>query len=735
MRLKVFLFLISLVLLSNTNLFAQNNKNVLIINSYHRGFQWSDDVLNGIESVLYNTKINSTVLYMDSKRIASPTYYKELKDLYKLQLSKSKYDLVVTIDKFAYEFTLQNYKELFTDEPIYFFGMEQFSQSEVEKYKLQNKVSGLLEKRAISDIVKMVYKLMPKLKKLYIINDKSENGDDSDPFIQSTINDLNNKFEIEYIRSSTLTKLKKRFSKHIPDEAVFFIRFYNDEEGYLYKNSEIAEMINASKIPIFTSDTLFIGKGSTGGKLVPIKKLGVKSGEDILGILDKSLVIPFIKVAEDFEYKFDFEKIKKFKIYPEILKVDYKYVNLPMSFLDKHRQFVDFVFLMSPFLLFLILGLIHNLYLRIKSAKQLKQRMQFDKVLLNSIKAPIVWQDEKGTVVDSNSKFCDFMNLPCPEVKGKTLKDYIEKDKATTISKSLKPFINNAVEENQMVIKDEENKEYTYLINQTNYTEDIFKTKGTVTVFTDITKEKQAIKEKTKHQEFVIQQSKLAEIGEVFSSIAHQWKSPLVEIATIAQEKLYNEEGEVKEEDDKFVNEIMFQVKYMTETINSFQKFIMPSTQKIVFDINESVEEMLEIIRHNIKYNYINVNINVEKNTNLMILGYKNELMQTLLNIVNNAKEAIIKEKSNDKIAQGRIDINIKNVNNKVQIDISDNGGGIPQNYLNQIFEAYFTTKKDGHGIGLYMARLIIEDKIGGTINASNTKDGARFTIQLELTK
>ncbi|WP_072679807.1 ABC transporter substrate binding protein [Arcobacter sp. LA11] len=735
MNFKVFLFLISLIFLSNTNLYANNQKNVLIINSYHRGFQWSDDVLNGIESVLYNTKITSTVWYMDSKRIASPTYYKELKDLYKLQLSKSKYDLVVAIDKFAYEFTLQNYTELFTNEPIYFVGIEQFSQDEVKKYNLQNKVSGLLEKRAISDIIKMIPKLIPNLKRLYIINDKSENGDDTDPFIRSAINELKHKFEIEYIRSSTLDELKKKFSAYIPNEAVFFIRFYNDKNGHLYKNSEIAEMIELSEIPVFTTDTLFIEKGSTGGKLVPIKNLGIKSGENILGILYKTLSTPFIKIEETFQYKFDFEKIKKFKLQPDILKVDYTYVNQPMGFLDKHRQFVDFVFLMSPFLLFLIVGLIYNLYLRIRNTKLLKQRMQFDKVLLDSIKAPIVWQDEKGKVVDSNAKFCDFMDLPCPQVKGKTLKDYIKRNKSTTISKSLEPFINNAIDENQIVVKSIDEKEHTYLINQTNYTENIFKTKGTVTVFTDITKEKQAIKEKRKHQEFVIQQSKLAEIGEVFSSIAHQWKSPLVEIATIAQEKLYNEESEVKEEDDKFVNDIMFQVRYMTETINSFQKFIMPSTQKIVFDINESVEEMLEIIRHNMKYNYINVNVNVEPDTNLMILGYKNELMQTLLNIVNNAKESIIKEKSQDKITQGNININIKNINNKVQIDISDNGGGIPSKYINQIFEPYFTTKKDGHGIGLYMAKLIIEDKIGGTIDVSNTKDGAMFTIQLELTK
>lgn len=737
MKIKVFLFLISLVLLSNTNLFADNHKNILIINSYHRGFQWSDDVLNGIESVLYGTNVNSTVWYMDSKRISSERYNKELKDLYKLQLLKSKYDLIVAIDKFAYEFALENYHELFTDEPIYFVGIEQFSHSAVKKYNLQNKVSGLLEKRAISDIVKMISKLMPRLKKLYIINDKSENGDDSDPFIQSAINDLNNKFEIQYIRSSTLDDLEKKFSSHVPNEAVFFIRFYNDKDGYLYNNSEIAKMINASKLPVFTTDTLFIKKGSLGGKLVPIKDFGIKSGEDIMGILDKSLTTPFVHTAEKFEYKFDFEKIKEFKLHPDILKIDYDYVNYPQGFLDRNRQFVDFVFLMSPFLLFLILGLLHNLYLRIKSTKLLKQRMEFDKVLLDSIKAPIVWQDEKGKVVDSNAKFCDFMNLPCPKVKGKKLNDYFKKFPTEPISKSLEPFINNSFNDNQMVIKGDDNKEYTYLIDQTSYTEDIFKTKGTVTVFTDITKETQAIKEKRKHQEFIIQQSKLAEIGEVFSSIAHQWKNPLVEIATIAQERLYDddENATVDEQTNHYVNDIMVQVKYMTETINNFQKFIMPSTQKVVFDINESVEQILEIIQHNIKYNYINVDINVEAKTDLMILGYKNELMQTLLNIINNAKDSIIKRKSKEKTMQGKIKINIKNIQNKVQIEIEDNGGGIPQKYIDQIFQPYFTTKKDGHGIGLYMAKLIIEDKIGGTINVSNTEVGAKFTIQLELTR
>ena len=218
------------------------------------------------------------------------------------------------------------------------------------------------------------------------------------------------------------------------------------------------------------------------------------------------------------------------------LNIPITYVHSPISFFDKHRQLIDLVFLISPFLLFLIACLIHNIYLRIKSAKLLKERMEFDKVLLNAIQSPIVWQDNVGKIVDSNSKFRDLMYLSCPKTNGKILKDYIKKSKSSSLLKALDAFINNSQEHNEITLKGHDNNEYIYIVNQTDYSEDVYKSSGTVTIFTDITKEKNAQIEKIKHQEFIIQQSKLAEIGEIFSSIAHQWKSPLVEIATIAQE-------------------------------------------------------------------------------------------------------------------------------------------------------------------------------------------------------
>jgi len=728
MRIKTLLLLIILI---NISLFAQSNKNVLIINSYHRGFEWSDKVINGIEKTLYNTKTNVNVLYMDSKRIASEKYFNKMKELYKLQLGKSKYNLIVALDTFAYEFMLKNYSELFKEEELYFVGIEQYSQKDVDFYNLTNKVSGVLEKRAIDETIQIINKAIPKLNKLYIINDRSKNGDHTDPYLQTAIENLNKNIEIEYIRSSNLDKLKKKFSMYKKNEAIFFIRFYNNEDGSLNKNSEIASMIDSCKIPVFSTDTLFIGKGSVGGKLVDIEKLGENAGIDILRILNNRLKVSFIKVANSYEYIFDYKKTKEFNINLERLNLKYTLINTPITFFDKYRKFIDIVFIISPFLVLLILGLIHNLVLRIQRSKISQQRIELDKILLNAIDNPIVWQDKDGRIVEYNTKFEEFMKYKTPDNKDLTFCDFMKNYKNRPIIDCLKKFINKSEAENLLTIKTNTQEKF-YIINQTNYTENIYNTSGTVTVLTDITKEKEAIKEKSKHQEFIIQQSKLAEIGEVFSSIAHQWKSPLVEIATIAQEKAYNEDSNFDGKNNIYVNDIMVQVKYMTDTINDFQKFIMPSTKKIAFDVHESISEMLEIIRHNLKYNYINVDINVQEGTFMTVLGYKNEFMQTLLNIVNNSKDAIIKQKKIGNIKKGKITINLINIENYLQLEIIDNGGGIPETFIENIFKPYFTTKDKGHGIGLYMAKLIIEDKIGGKIEAKNLKDGAKFTIRLE---
>lgn len=730
---KRLIFFILFILFNNILLFANNQKNILVINSYHRGFQWSDDVIRGMEKVLYKTNININVLYMDSKRISSNDYYKELKDLYKVQFQNNKYDLILAIDKFAYDFVINNYSQLFTNEKILFTGMEQFDLKKVKKYNLENKVFGILEKRAISEISELILELLPNLKKLYIINDNSENGNDTDVFIQKTMQKINKRTNIEYIRSSTLKDLKLKFKEKKENEAVFFIRFYNDKYNKLNKNSKIAEMIEASPLPVFVTDSLFLNKGALGGKIISIEGIGEDTGIKILKILNETKNIKNIETYNKYKYIFDYDLVKRFDINLNNVKEEYNLINTPLSFIDKHKRIITSVFFIFPFLVFLLIGLLYNIYLRIKSTKQLKERMEFDKVLLNAIDSPIVCLDSKNNIIDSNAKFINFINFPCPKYEYHSLKDYLSKYNINDLINLLKENTNKSLENDVITLFGNDYEEYIFAIKKKKYVEQIYKSTGTVIIFLDVTKEKLALREKIKHQEFIIQQSKLAEIGEIFSSVAHQWKTPLVEIATIAQEQVYAKDGEVNEKESIYLNDTMVQVRYMTETINDFQNFIKPSKEKIVFNISDAVYKMMSIIEHNLKYNYINININISPSCKLLTYGYKNELMQTLLNIVNNAKDEILKIKKNQKNFNGEINIFIKNINKFVQIEIEDNAGGIKLEDITKVFDSDYSTKKEGHGIGLYMAKLIIEDKMNGILLVENTKKGAKFKIKLEL--
>ena len=713
-----------LILIFPIFLFA--NSSILIINSYHKGYEFSDSIINGMEEVLYpNTQIDVNILYMDSKRVTSKEYYASLEKLYSVQLKNRNYDLVVALDRFAYDFVLNIYGKFFENIPVLAVGLENFSKEKAKSFGVENKVSALLEKRDLKGNKEVIEKLLPSIKKLYIINDKSLNALHTEPLINELVKEFSEDYELVYLKEDNLEDLRKRFSKKEEDSAALFIRFYKNKDGKLNKNEEIADFIKNSKIPIFITDSIFIKKGAVGGKIVDLNNFGKTSGQIALDILDKK---PHkILVFEDLFFVFDAQKLEEFILPPDALHKEYQLVNKRLTFYDENRGLIEFVFTISPFLIFLILGLIHNIYMRKQVEKRLRQRIDFDEVLLNAIESPIFWQDDKGLIVDSNNTFCKLLKIPSEKLYGRKLEDFTHKQEVRKIIKVLKKYEDNKEENNQFKYYDENFKRIVYLVKQEKFSDDKFKSEGRVTIFTDITKEQEVAKEKQKNRQFVIQQSKLAEIGEVFSSIAHQWKSPLVEITAIAQEIFYTKKCDNVKEDDSFVSDIMQQVDYMTNTINDFQKFIMPSSKKIQFDINDAIKSMLQIVNHNLKYNNIKIDLDIQENINTKICGYKNEFMQSFLNIINNAKDALL----NNDYKNRKIIIKIFNKNDDLIITIEDNAGGIDSKNIHKIFKPYHTTKEDGHGIGLYMTKMIIEDKMGGKISAQNVNEGARFTIEI----
>ena len=237
------------------------------------------------------------------------------------------------------------------------------------------------------------------------------------------------------------------------------------------------------------------------------------------------------------------------------------------------------------------------------------------------------------------------------------------------------------------------------------------------------------IDKRLEQEQILIQQSKLASMGEIIGNIAHQWRQPLAQIVAIFMNiKVTSDFNKITPEYlNSKIEEANSLTHYMSQTIDDFQNFFKPQSQKELFSIEKACREALFIIESSLKYHEIKVEFILLDE--LKTVGYKNEYSQVILNVLNNAKNILLERE----IKNPYINIMIKEGENFAIVKIEDNGGGIDKDILEKIFEPYFTTrhKTQGTGIGLYMSKNIIENNMHGYINVKNTDVGACFTIKV----
>ena len=216
----------------------------------------------------------------------------------------------------------------------------------------------------------------------------------------------------------------------------------------------------------------------------------------------------------------------------------------------------------------------------------------------------------------------------------------------------------------------------------------------------------------------------------MFENITHQWKQPLSVISLTGDTiKMYYDEDVL---DDKKLNSAVDTIKestlHLSDTVDGFRDFLKEDVQRQYFNVKEVVEKSLKLLSAKFK----NQDITIDQNdlSDIEILAYKNDLIQVLMNLLNNAKDALEHTESNRllRVSTEKIDTN-------VIIRIIDNGGGIKDQNMDKLFKKYFTTKsKDkGTGIGLYMSKTLVENHLHGLLKGYNYEDGACFEIILPI--
>lgn len=235
-------------------------------------------------------------------------------------------------------------------------------------------------------------------------------------------------------------------------------------------------------------------------------------------------------------------------------------------------------------------------------------------------------------------------------------------------------------------------------------------------------------------------QSKLASMGEMIGNIAHQWRQPLSVISTISSGIKVRSEYNQLDISTIFedMDNIIKQTKYLSKTIDDFRNFIKDTNTREKVSILDTIEKTLTIVNSTIVNNHITLITKLEDDA--IIHGYENQLIQAIINIINNSKDAL---KENNHEREKLLFIETKKINNSLFLTIKDNAGGIEPKILDKIFEPYFTTKHQsiGTGIGLSITHQILTkhhhafiDVFNKTYTYNDEKcTGAIFQIKFEL--
>lgn len=236
-----------------------------------------------------------------------------------------------------------------------------------------------------------------------------------------------------------------------------------------------------------------------------------------------------------------------------------------------------------------------------------------------------------------------------------------------------------------------------------------------------------AVAELRQMDQTLIQQSRLAAMGEMINNIAHQWRQPLNIIGLLVQGLPDNCE-QSREEMDKAIERIMDVIMHMSQTIDDFRYFFRQDKLMSRFSANQAVAKTVEFINPTLKA--MGITTVISGSDEVTVFGYSNEYAQVLLNLLSNAKDVLVEKKP----ANPRIDINISGTADYSTVTVIDNGGGISDDIMPRIFDPYFSTKNDtqGTGIGLYMSKIIIEQNMKGRLTASNVEGGAAFSITVQ---
>ena len=361
---------------------------------------------------------------------------------------------------------------------------------------------------------------------------------------------------------------------------------------------------------------------------------------------------------------------------------------------------------------------------------------QFLQSILDENPNPIIIKNYEGKFILVNKAVAKLYNTEKENMIGKDDGDFIkDKKMAEFFRKNTKEVMDSG--ETKIVYedsKDVNSGEIRHFMSIKKPFINILGQQSILVIANDITDIKKLEQEKLKNQEILFSQSKVAAMGEMIGNIAHQWRQPLSVISTAATGMIMEKEIGVLT-DEKLKNtleNINEYAQYLSTTIDTFRDYIKTEKEYKEVILQERIKVAINIVEASFKNNYITIKTNLDDLEPIKLKLVVGELSEVLINILNNAKDAL---KENHIQKTPWVEIYVEVLDKTIKISVEDNAGGISTEIMPKIFDPYFTTKhqSQGTGLGLHMSYKIITESLGGKMYVKNTKNGAKFIIELPI--
>jgi len=368
---------------TENNLGIDEQLNILLLNSYHDGYVWSNDLKSGVKDVfdVHFKNYNMRIEHMDTKNESSDVYLEDLRLLYKSKFDENTFDIIICADDNALKFLLKYHEGIFGDTPVFFCGVNTLDAHDLEG---RENFYGVVEKSSIAATVDVAIKQNPSLKNVYLVVDDTITGRSTKADVRRDLEAYNPNINLEIYEDMTIYEIQEAIAKLSPEDSIVIQSFYVvDVDGMVYPLEYTADLlIEASNVPVYGLFNFGFGRGTVGGKFVEGYSQGTRAAEMASAYIENVSTIREHFVVDDTynRYKFDYAVMEKYNLPIDVLPENSIIINVPESFYDRHKVVIN----VSLFIVFMLV--MYVVALRIQLASQTMRITRTQKDLMESEK-------------------------------------------------------------------------------------------------------------------------------------------------------------------------------------------------------------------------------------------------------------------------------------------------------------------------------------------------------------